>query len=359
MPISFFIPCAQFLSILITTSLETNSTKIKIAVDAMGGDYAPQNVIAGVFEALLETGNRFQILLIGQEKILEDEINRLGKPNLAYRIINATQIIDMHDSATVVLKQKKESSITVGINLHKENKADAFVSAGNTGAVMSASTLILGRIDGVSRPTIGAFFPTEQGVCLLLDAGANVDCKPQHLYEFAVMGSVYAQKIIHIENPSVGLLSIGEESSKGNDVTLEAHRLLSESKLHFIGNVEGRDILKGKAQVVVCDGFVGNIVLKFAESILSLLKCKLRSYASKNMLQKAWTGMISGTMKKILKDFDYQEYGGVPLLGINGVSIIGHGKSTPKAIKNMILKAEEMVHENVNQHIQKALVMAK
>ena len=325
----------------------------------MGGDFAPKNVILGAVEALRQTNNRFEMLFVGTESILREELNRIQHQGLSYRVINATQVIDMQDGATVALKQKKDSSISVGISLQKEGNAEAFVSAGHTGAVMSASTLILGRINGVSRPTIGTFMPSETGACLVLDAGANVDCKPQHLYEFAVMGSIYVKTMLHIDNPSVGLLSIGEEPSKGNELTLEAHRLLSNSHLNFIGNIEGRDILKGKANVVVCDGFVGNVVLKFAESILDVLKIKFRKHAGENIFRKLWVGMMYGTLKKVLKDFDYQEYGGVPLLGVNGISIIGHGKSTPRAIKNMILRAEEMVRRNINQHIQEALIASK
>lgn len=325
----------------------------------MGGDFAPKNVILGGIEALRQADNRFEMLFVGTESAVREELAHIQHNGLSYQVVNATQVIDMHDGATAALKHKKDSSISVGITLQKEGQAEAFVSAGHTGAVMSASTLILGRIEGVSRPTIGTFMPSETGVCLLLDAGANVDCKPQHLYEFAVMGSIYVKTMLNIDNPTVGLLSIGEESTKGNDITLEAHRLLSNSRLNFIGNVEGRDILKGKAQVVVCDGFVGNVVLKFAESVLDILKTKFRNHASQNLFRKLWVGMMYGTLKKVLKDFDYQEYGGVPLLGVNGVSIIGHGKSTPKAIKNMILKAEEMVRRNINRNIQEALIMSR
>ncbi len=322
----------------------------------MGGDFAPQNVVLGAVETLRETNNRFELLLVGSESALHEELRRGHANGLAYRIINTSQVIDMQDSAMTALKQKKDSSISVGITLQKEQKADAFVSAGHTGAVMSASTLILGRIEGVGRPTIGAFMPTERGVCLMLDAGANVDCKPQHLFEFAVMGNIYVKEMFGIERPTVALLSIGEESSKGNSVTLDAYQLLSTSNLNFIGNVEGRDILKGRANVVVCDGFVGNVILKFAESVLDVLKSKFRNYAATNIVRKMTMGLTYGALKGVLKDFDYQEYGGVPLLGVNGVSIIGHGKSTPKAIKNMILKAEEMVRRNINQRIREAIV---
>lgn len=330
----------------------TKTEKIKIVVDAMGGDYAPSNIVLGGIEALKESGSRFQILFVGKEKSIKEELNKLQIENLDYQIVDAPEVIGMEDSPTAALKQKRDSSIAVGLNLVKEKMADAFISAGNTGAVMSASTIILGRIEGVSRPTIGTFFPSEKGKCLLLDAGANVDSKPQHLLEFAMMGSIFSNYILGYQNPTVGLLNIGEESTKGNETALEAYKLLKESSLNFIGNVEGRDILKGKAQIVVCDGFVGNILLKFAESILSLMKFKFKDYASKSFFKKLWVGLMYGTLKKVLKDIDYQEYGGVPLLGVNGVTIIGHGGSTPKAVKNMIYRAEEMVQKNINSHIQ-------
>jgi len=325
----------------------------------MGGDFAPRNVVAGAVEAMREAKDRLEVLFVGPQSVVQEELHRLTENNLNHQIVNAPSIITMDDGAMAAVKEKKDSSIAVGVSLHKEGAADAFVSAGNTGAVMSASTLILGRIEGIGRPTIGAFFPSEMGVCLLLDAGANVDCRPQHLYEFAVMGTIYAREMLMLPNPTVGLLSIGEESSKGNDLTREAYQLLAKSRLNFIGNVEGRDILKGKASVVVCDGFVGNVVLKFAEGVLDLLKTKFRNHAAKNVFSKIWVGMMSRTLRSVMKDFDYQEYGGVPLLGVNGVSIIGHGKSTPKAIKNMILKAEEMVRKNITGSIRDSLAAAK
>jgi glycerol-3-phosphate acyltransferase PlsX len=321
----------------------------------MGGDFAPRNAVAGAIEALRESNNRFDVLLIGPESVVQGELQGLTENNLNYSIINASQIITMEDGAMAAVREKKDSSISVGVSLHKDGRADAFVSAGNTGAVMSASTLILGRIEGVGRPTIGAFMPTERGVSLLLDAGANVDCRPQHLLDFAIMGSIYAREMQMNPNPTVGLLSIGEESTKGNAVTVEAHDLLSKSKLNFIGNVEGRDILKGKAAVIVCDGFVGNVVLKFAEGVLDLMKTRLRKEASRGLFRKLMAAIAAKTLRSVLKDFDYQEYGGVPLLGVNGVSIIGHGKSTPKAIKNMVLKAEEMVRKNITGSIRESV----
>lgn len=336
-----------------------NDTRtIRIAVDAMGGDFAPGNVISGALDALRETNNRFEVLLVGKEQLIRSHLTSSGVERLSYSIVDAPEIIDMHDGATAVLKQKKNSSIGIGMTLHKEGQADAFVSAGHTGAMVSASTLILGRLDGVSRPTIGAFLPSEKGVCLLVDAGANVDCRPQHLYEFAIMGSIYAREMFHFENPSVGLLSIGEEASKGNEAVKEAHKLLTKSNLNFIGNVEGRDILNGKVQVVVCDGFVGNIILKFGESVPSFLKSKLKEYFGNNILLKLMGGLMKSSLRSVFKSMDYEEFGGVPVLGVKGVAIIGHGKSTPKAIKNMILKAEETVRKRINERIQNALQSA-
>ncbi|MBI5216129.1 MAG: phosphate acyltransferase PlsX [Ignavibacteriae bacterium] len=324
----------------------------------MGGDYAPQNVVAGALDALRESNNRFEVVLVGQESLIRSHLQPSSAERLNYKIVHAADVIDMHDGATAALRQKKDSSIGIGMTLHKEGKVDAFVSAGHTGAMVSASTLILGRLDGVSRPTIGAFFPSEKGVCLLLDAGANVDCRPQHLYEFAIMGSIYAKEMFNFSNPSVGLLSVGEEESKGNEAVKEAHKLLSQSGINFIGNVEGRDILSGKAQVVVCDGFVGNIVLKFGESIPSFIKNRLKEAFSKNLFLKLLGGMMRNSLRSVFKSMDYEEHGGVPVLGVKGVAIIGHGKSTPKAIKNMILKAEETVRKNINERIQEALLSA-
>ena len=244
----------------------------------------------------------------------------------------------------------------MGINLVKDKKADAFISAGNTGAVMTASILKLGRIKGVGRPTIGSLFPTDKGKTMVFDVGASVDCKPNHLLEFAVMGSIYMKNVYGIEKPKVGLLSVGEEKSKGDNLTIEAYELLERSGLNFIGNVEGRDVLRGKADIIVCDGFVGNVILKFAESVLDVMKSKFKAYADKGFLKKIWVGMMYGTLKNVvLKDFDYQEYGGVPLLGVNGITIIGHGKSSPIAIKNMIYKAEEMIRKEVNSKISEEL----
>lgn len=328
----------------------------------MGGDYAPRNVVAGAAEALRESRDRFSLILVGKREVVEAELKALGIAGVATaarpgecEVVDAREVIEMHDLPNAALKTKKDSSIAVGIALHKDGNADAFVSAGNTGAVLSASTLVLGRLKGIGRPTIGALIPTTGGPCLLADAGTNVDCRPRHLFEFAVMGSIYVASVLGITHPRVGLLSIGEEDSKGNEASLEAFSLLKKSTLNFAGNIEGRDILAGKVDVAVCDGFVGNILLKFGESVPMFLKEKFKRFASQSIWNKLMVLLARGGMRSVLKELDYQEHGGVPLLGVQGVSIIGHGGSTPKAIKNMIYRAEEMVRRNVNAQIQEAI----
>lgn len=333
---------------------------IRIVVDAMGGDFAPLNDVAGTIIAAEEKPGSLHLILAGDKGTIERELSKhkVALPNI--EIVHAPDVVTMEDSPTEAIKNKPESSLSVGINLLREKKADAFVSAGNTGAVMAAATLRLGRLDGVGRPTIGSLFPTDKGRTMVFDVGASMDCKAQHLLEFATMGSIYIRNIYGIESPKVGLLSVGEEKSKGDSLTKEAHELIENSGLNFLGNVEGRDILNGKADIVVCDGFVGNVILKFAESVLELLKSKFRNYAEQGFLKKLWVGMMYGTLKNvILKDFDYQEYGGVPLLGVNGVVIIGHGKSSPIALKNMIYKAEEMILKDVNGKIKTELSAQK
>lgn len=331
------------------------NTKCRLAVDAMGGDFAPKNVVLGALEAFNEARD-FQLILVGdKEKILQ--VAAQENVSIADDMIyHASQVIDMGDTPTTALKTKSDSSIVVGAKLVKEKKADAFISAGNTGAMMAASTLIMGRIHGVSRPTIGASFPTSQNKkCLLFDVGASVDSKPQHLFEYAVLGSIYAKEMFGIDKPTVGMLSVGEEETKGNEVTFAASKLIKESQLNFVGNIEGRDILNGNVDVIVCDGFVGNIILKFGESVLTLLKTRIKKYANQGILNKIYALVVKKVLKATLSDMDYQTYGGVPLLGVNGISIIGHGSSTPLAIKNMVLRAKEMYDKELIHKFEKAL----
>lgn len=328
--------------------------KFIIAVDAMGGDYAPQSPVLGAVEAAKEDPS-LEILLVGRTKEIKDV---LQSNNLSFdenRIIEAEEVITMSDHPANAHREKPKSSIVIGLNLVKEKKAAAFVSAGNTGAMMSVSTLILGRLHGVSRPSIGTLLPSEKGFTAIYDAGANVDSKPQYLFEYAIMGSIFMEEIFGIKNPKVGVLSVGEEEEKGNQLSKAAFNLIKESKLNFIGNVEGRDILKGKADVVVCDGFVGNVILKFAEGLVGLLRSKVKDFAGTGFINTIRVLLMKGTLKKVMKQFDYQTYGGVPLLGVNGISIIGHGSSTPLAIKNMIFRAKEMSQKDLVSKIERSL----
>jgi len=329
--------------------------RLNVAIDAMGGDFAPANEVAGGLQAPRQSGNSFHLTFVGDESAIRQELAKHQHEGLSFSVVHASQVITMHDAPTAALKQKKDSSLAIAMDLHKQGKADACVSAGNTGAVLSASTLILGRIKGVSRPTIGTFFPTESGFCLVVDAGANVDSRPQHLFEFGVMGSIYMKLMYGKENPSIGLLNVGEEETKGNEVALETHKRFKNHPINFKGNIEGRDILKGTTDVVVCDGFVGNIILKFGESVPNFLKAKLKAYAKRSFWNLLMIAMMRGPLRAALKDMDYEEYGGVPVLGVNGVSIIGHGSSSPKAIKNMVLKAVETAKRKVNTEILDAL----
>jgi glycerol-3-phosphate acyltransferase PlsX len=336
-----------------------NQPRVRIVLDAMGTDKAPAEDVRGAIDALSDPvrgASAFDLILVGRQDEIERELAKYPNADRSrIRVVHASDVIDMGDEPAQAVRAKRDSSIVVGVNMHRDREADAFVSAGNTGAVMAASTFILGRIPGISRPTIASQFPSATGFTIVADVGANVDTKPRNLYEFAVMTSVYAEQIFGYVNPSVGLLNVGEEEGKGEDRAVLAYELLKASRLNFIGNVEGRDILKGTARVVICDGFTGNVVLKFAESVPYLLRAKLGGYAERGVFAKLRLAFARGALRSIFKEMDYQEYGGVPLLGVNGVSIIGHGGSTAKAVKNMIFKAEEMVRKDVNERIAEAL----
>jgi glycerol-3-phosphate acyltransferase PlsX len=331
------------------------NSKCRIIVDAMGGDYAPQNAVLGAVQAFEEKKD-FELFLIGKEK----EILRVLSENKASfpkeNIIHAEEVIEMGDSKpTAAIKSKPKSSIVAGMTLVKDKKADAFVSAGNTGAVMAAATLIMGRIEGVGRPTMGAPMPNTTGVCTLFDVGSSVDSKPKHLLEYAIMGTIYTKEIFGIDNPSIGILSVGEEESKGSEVSLAACELIKKTNLNFKGNVEGGDILKGTVNVVICDGFVGNILLKFGEGVIPLLRFKFTEYAKKGLTNLIKIAIAKNAMKEVMKDFDYQEQGGVPLLGVNGICMIGHGRSTPKAIKNLVFRADYMYKKNLIKKFESSI----
>ena len=330
----------------------------RIALDAMGGDHAPQATVAGALMAVEELPREHAIQLVGREDVIRAELARqLGGRSAKgleerLEVVHADDVIEMTDKPTVAIRGKPRSSMVVGLRLQTDGKSDAFVSAGNTGAQMAASTFILRLHDGLTRPAISTLFPSSAELVVVLDSGANVDCSAEELVQFAWLGSVYAQDLLGRRNPAIGLLSIGEEPEKGNAVVKEAHLLLAEARsegLNFIGNVEGRDVPlgrcdRGPVDVVVCDGFVGNVLLKFYESVSPMLFGVL-----------AREGVGAGTLEAALHHLDYASVGGAPLLGVRGVSIIAHGKSSPEAIKNAILVAVRAVDSRMSDHIGQRL----
>ena len=324
---------------------------MKIAVDTMGGDKAPSAIIEGAVHAAREFGTN--IILVGKREVISSELKKYDVKNLPLSIRHASEIIEMHESPSAALRKKRDSSIKVGIELVKRGEADAFVSAGNTGAVMAASTLILRTLKGIDRPAIAVQLPTASGPVILIDAGANVDCKPHQLFQFGIMGHVFAKYVLGRDNPKVGILNNGEEEDKGNEITKEVHKVLKKSTLNFIGNVEGKDLYKGgTTDVVISDGFVGNITLKVSESLADMIGKALKGVFTKNWRSKLGYFLIKPYLESFKKSVDYSEYGGAPLLGVNGICIIAHGSSSPKAIKNAIRQAGEFVKGNVNTHIQ-------
>jgi len=323
---------------------------MRIAVDAMGGDHAPHNLVAGAKEALSAFSD-VEVVLVGDREVLGRELGRFSCED-RLEVVHAPEVIGMEEAPASALQRKRGASIAVAVRLQKEGKIEAVVSAGNTGAVVVSSLLELGRIQGVSRPAIAAPLPTEEGVCVLLDAGANPTAKPKWLLQFAVMGSLYANHILGVPEPKVGLLSIGEESSKGHELIVETHMLLERSGLRFIGNVEGRDILRGVADVVVCDGFVGNVLLKFAESIMDFFSASLKGKVSKSPWRQLGALLVQPAIRELKQEMDYEEYGGAPLLGVNGVAVKCHGSSSPKAIRNAVGVARRMCLDRINEHIK-------
>ena len=323
---------------------------MKIAVDAMGGDNAPHAIVAGAVQAAREFG--IGIILVGVEQTIQAELNKhLHVKTLPIEIRKATEVVDMLDSPATVFRRKKDSSIRVANELVKSGEAVAVISAGHTGAAMTTSLFVLGKLGGVERPAIATFMPNLKGTSIVLDVGANVDCKPMHLLQFAVMGEVYAKYLLKIPSPRVGLLSIGEEATKGNELTKEAFKLLTETSINFIGNVEGRDVMSGKADVVVCDGFIGNVVLKVSESVAETIGLMIRENIGENLIRKLGYLMMRPAFRALKRRVDYAEYGGAPLIGIDGISIISHGRSSDRAVKNAIRVAAELAKSEVNKHI--------
>lgn len=319
---------------------------LRIAIDAMGGDFGPKPIVEGTLQALDE--KKFKALLVGNSSVLNTLIPTSYKQSV--EIIESSDIFGMHESATNALK-RKETSIFKTVDLVKTNLADALVSAGHSGATMGLSTLKIGRIKGVARPAIATLMPTSKATyTLVLDVGANVDCKPEQLFQFAIMGKVYAKDVLKIPNPRVGLLSNGEEESKGDEVTKETHKLLKQLD-SFVGNVEGNNIFDGSIDVVICDGFIGNIVLKTSEGVADSISKIIKRNVQRSPVAIAGSILMKKVFRILKKQVDYAEYGGAPLIGIDGCTIICHGKSNSKAIKNAIFQAINFANSNTNQDI--------
>ena len=326
---------------------------MKIALDAMGGDFGPAVVVEGAVAAAREFG--LASVLVGDKASIEREIIRLKAQDLPVAIRHASQVVGMAEAPSQALRRKRDSSLRVAAELVKEGECSALVSAGNTGAAMAIGMYVLGVLPGVDRPAIAAALPSLSGFTVLIDAGANVDPKPRHLFQWAVMGHVYSRDIIGKDNPRVGILSVGEEEGKGNDLVKETYEALKGSSLNFIGNVEGRDIYNGRCDVVVTDGFTGNVCLKISESLAEMLTSMIREELTRDFFSKAGAALCRAAFARMKRRVDYTEMGGAPLLGINGASIICHGASPVKAIKNALRVAAEWVKTDVNAHIKTAL----
>ncbi len=326
---------------------------MKVIVDAMGGDYAPQAVIAGVIEAIQEFD--VEIILVGIQEDIEKELQKYTYPQGKLEIIHAPEIVGSHEPATFSIRKKRNSSISVGIDLLKNLSQSAFISAGNTGACVAAASYILGMMEGVDRPGIGLVIPTLKKFAFLIDVGANTEPKPEHLLQSALMASCYTQAILGVPAPEIGLLNIGEESIKGTDFVKETHRLLKERLPNFIGNIEANEIFSGKCDCIVCDGFVGNVVIKVAESLMEAASELLRREIKKSPIALFGALLMKSRLQHIKRYADYSEYGGAPLLGVNGIVMISHGRSSPKAIKNAIRAAKREIELNIISTITEEL----
>ena len=317
---------------------------MRIAVDAMGGDNAPGEVVKGAIRAAGEYG--FPIVLVGDRDRIESELAKHRVPDLI-EVKHATEVVQMDEHPANAIRRKSDSSIVVAANLVSSGDAQAMVSAGNTGAAVAVATLKLGRIQGIDRPAIGALLPTMNGKAVMLDGGANVDCSVENLLQFAVMGSEYAERVLKLKNPKVGLLSIGEEATKGDELTKATNARLADAGLNFIGNVEGKDIFRGAADVVVCDGFAGNIVLKVSEGMAEFLLAILKEEINRSLLYRFGILLLRTALRRAKAKLDYAEYGGAPLLGVNGVCMICHGRSDARAICNAIRAAADAVENDI------------
>ncbi len=327
----------------------------KVALDAMGGDNAPYEIVKGAVDAVNAT-NDIHVLLTGKEEILEKTLAEFEYPKDRIQIVNATEVIETAEPPVMAIRRKKDSSISVAMNLVKKGEADAFISAGSSGAVLVGGQVLVGRIKGVERPPLAPLIPTAKGVSLLIDCGANVDARPSHLVQFAKMGAVYMEHVIGKKNPTVGIVNIGAEEEKGNALVKETFPLLKACKdINFIGSIEAREIPAGVADVVVCEAFVGNVILKLYEGVGSTLIKKIKSGLMTSLRSKIGALLVKPTLKATLKDFDATEYGGAPLLGLNGLVVKTHGNATAKEVYNSILQCRTFKEQRINEKIRDIL----
>ena len=326
---------------------------MKIALDAMGGDNAPEVTVAGALRAARELP--IEILLVGQREAIEQSLSRYPNPPANLSIVHAPEVIGMDESPVASIRKKRESSINIGVEMLKRREVEAFVSAGNTGAVVSASTLLVGLLQGVERPGIAILLPGVKGDTLLIDVGANINPKPIHLLQYALMGEVYVRCMLGKARPTVGLLNVGEEETKGTEFIKETYGMLESSGVNFVGNVEGHDIFSGEFNVIVCDGFAGNVALKTAESLARAINLLLKRSLLKSPITRLGAWLARDAFIQLRQEIDYAEHGGAPLLGVDGVSIIAHGASSTKAIKNAIRVGYESVRHNLNRNMVEAV----
>ena len=324
------------------------------ALDAMGGDFAPNAVVQGALDAINKTSKPLNLILVGDETAIRTELS--GRESDSIEILHTDEVVTMEDKGSKVLKSKPNSSLVRGIKLVKEGKADGFISAGHTGAIMSTTLLSLGRIPGVRRPALAAYFPTDGRGKVFCDVGANPDAKPEHLVQFALMASHYYDHVEGFAAPKIGLINIGGEPNKGSELYVETHKLLSEMP-NFVGNIEGRHLLTSEADVLVCDGFVGNTLLKFAESWITFFTGEIKGRIEEKLSYKIGAGLMKPIFEDLKNRFDYEEHGGTPLLGVNGISIVCHGSSGPRSIMNSIFLAQKCIENNLIEDTQKSLAI--
>jgi phosphate acyltransferase len=324
---------------------------MRIALDAMGGDFGPPSLVAGAVMALREYHHIQKLYLVGDQRQIETELGKHRCNDCRIEIVHSAQVVEMNDKAWSAVRRKKHSSVSRAVDLVKHDRADAIVSAGHTGAAVAASIVKLRTLDGIDRPGIAAVLPTQFNVFVLIDAGANIDSRPEHLLQYAIMGSVYSRHVLGYKNPTVGLVSLGEEDAKGTELTKEVFKMLKRSRLNFVGNIEGRHLFEDPVEVVVCDGFVGNVILKTSESIAVAIFKWLKHELTRTKVRMAGAYVARHAFNDIKRKTNYEEYGGSPLLGVNGICIIAHGASTPLAIKNALRVAAESIEHRVNPHI--------